>query len=321
MNVILKDRDITSKLKAAVRKFSKCPDTHVFDTNKEALKASESHSAKLLDKVRDLPVYVIEPATLFSFMDECAVFCDKYNITYAQICEAYAAPYNEFVVHLGNRVLLIYNCPEKGISSGNVLFINNIVDSEEYHIALDMAILMKTVDTLSVCVNHTQLLRLSFNNMFNAPSVSNRISITLPKSVQVPICSLVAELLYLFVAIHVFSTFDKVTFDWAVSTPSGREQKKSKTAYRYVSHSLTKKHLIRMGVARNGKGWTLKHCSDIPRICRYLSHEKYRFDENGNELPIRYNIHGKPYYKTAIVPPHQRGKGLPKKGSSLKYKL
>lgn len=260
-----------------------------------------------------IPVYNISTAELVSFMSECATFCARENINYEQILSAYVSPYEEFIVKFDDKILLMYDCPISGMSGGRALYITNLIGDTEY-LATDVAIINRTNECLNVAINSTQML--------DTIGLKRQKDI-LSKDIGTAVASWIIELCYLFAALRVFATFIPAGKDGEKNSSGKKSTSVSyaKQHYRYMKHTLTKSKLIEMGIKNHGKRWKLKYCCDVPTVYKYLRHRKYRFDKQGNELPLSYDINNKAYYKKAVVPSHQRGKGLPKRVKSATYKL
>lgn len=81
--------------------------------------------------------------------------------------------------------------------------------------------------------------------------------------------------------------------------------------YRYITLKVDAESVRKLSSFK--RTWKLKFRSKMPGGTMYFRHERYKYDENGNERPLQYDHKGRPYYVKSDYDPYERCKGFPEK--------
>lgn len=258
-------------------------------------------------------------ATNFKHMNQIAQYIIEHKIPMPMIYEHFVPPYDKFIIHDGHSFTIVSDfCPENRLKF-KVTHFSRVTGGKSIGVQL-ADIDMNQPLTLAATTTHLTFMD---NNVFY-PYV--------PFDVYKPRwgdnwLSAKAVLDQAISGFHNFiisSVFSRFTGEYIEAKLVKKHTQicvaRRANAFRMLSFNIEHVKHIHASIS-SGKeraGHKLQYQSDMPRMVKYLRHERY---SKKGTLPIQYDLEGEPYYYTVEVDPFTRGKDLPRKEDSIKYKV
>jgi hypothetical protein len=309
---------ITTRLDGFFKKGMK---RHSF-VDKQQHQLARINASKISRALNSLPMYFVNiydelvSPTFREHAAKISEYVKKNNITVDEVYAAFRAPYNDFVLCDGVD-LYIVNSPANLVL--NMLVFTPYRDEGRPYFGLYIEANLNTdmwkVKDM-VMLTHNALLPKKAVSKVSAADIRN-ICNSLDIEKLTDMFTRVGRVIHNFVICSVFSKFEGEYTDIKKVTPGVKPISSRPNVFREIDINLNHTKFI-MNRKAQRKGHKLQYQSAMPRMLKYMRHERY--SQNGT-LPIQYDIQGKPYYYTVEVDPFTRGKELPRKEDSIKYKV
>ncbi|HLD90753.1 MAG TPA: hypothetical protein VI911_07060 [Patescibacteria group bacterium] len=309
---------ITTRLDGFFKKGMK---RHSF-VDKQQHQLARINASKISRALNSLPMYFVNiydelvSPTFREHAAKISEYVKENNIKIDEVYDAFRVPYNDFVLCDGVD-LYIVSSPANLVF--NMLVFTPYIGEEQPYLGLYIEANLNT-DMWKV----KEMVLLTHNALLPKKDISAVTYDDLRKMCdrlcveKLPdLFPRVGQVIHNFIICYVFSKFEGEYTDVKKVTPGVKPISSRPNVFREIDINLNHTKFI-MDRKAQRKGHKLTHQSDMPRMLKYLRHERY--SQKGT-LPVQYDIQGKPYYYTVEVDPFTRGKELPRKEDSIKYKL
>lgn len=281
---------------------------------------------RLYNDLTTLPMFFVVSyadqidSVIFKHMNQIADYILEHKIPISKIYEQFVPPYDKFIIHDGHAFAIVKDfCPENrlkfkaahfsrvtGCKSLGCQLAN--IDMTQPHTLAGVATHMTFIDTNMlypyVSVDKYKR-RHGDDNLSAAQGVLNQAISGFNN----------------FIISSVFSHFTgEYTEAKLVKKHTQICVARRANVFRTVSFNIEHVKHIHASISsgKEREGHKLQYQSDMPRMVKFLRHERY---SKGGTLPLQYDLEGEPYYYTVEVDPFTRGKDLPRKEDSIKYKV
>lgn len=272
----------------------------------------------LLNQLETCPIYHFtfsDNPSLGKFIDDIGDYCIDKGISAYEVYNHFVPPWEEFIL-AADRCLIIAHSFDtiEGINMCMCrVFFNEGFKDNEY--MFFEASVIHTADDVHLLLNNVTHLK---HNIFYPLIGGGEIESPEVVEEMKNLVNHVSDVVSCFVNAMVFSRFVGNITE-IISTKKGKSKpSNARNRYRFINTVFSHTKQIRLSGKR--KSWKLSKPVDMPKGIRYLRHEKYSFDDDGNKLPLQFDLEGKPYYKVTEVKQHVRGKDLPGNSEKPIYK-
>ena len=281
----------------------------------------KSNILRLYNDLTTLPMFFtvcfadqMETAT-FAHMLTAANYMNEHNIPISAVYEKFIAPYDKFIVYDGATLSIVSDfCPENHLKFKMCHFAK-IVGSKGLGCQLADFDMSKPLSERGT-TTHVAFIEFHKFYPYMAIDAYERLIGTTSTAQSVLTNSLGG--FNNFIIASVFSHFDgEYTEANMVKKHTQKRVARRDNVFRVLSFNIKHAKRVHESMSQR-KGHKLQYQSDMPRMLKYMRHERY--SQKGT-LPLQYDLEGKPYYYTVEVDPFTRGKELPRKEDSIKYKV